>query len=530
MFVCVAIGCGGKDGAGTSDPPAEDPSVNLAEIVDIDEMIKSQAIPESVDLVSLGPQVRTFCGDCHAYPEPDTFARESWPAEVAQGYKFYEESGRGDLYAPPRNEVIAYYMQQAPERLRLTKVSQQSEPPKIAFSPIDTSDENGSSSMTRGVSHLNLLSLDKSGEGGKNRDLFACDMMTGDVLRFDTKRLSAPTATVVNLIAPAHSEAADLDADGLMDLIVADLGAAVPMDGLVGRVVWVRQRAANEFEPIVLQEKIGRVADVRAADFDGDGDLDLVVAEFGWRRVGRILMLTNEGFEDGAPQFSLSVVDERHGAIHVPAVDLNGDDKMDFVALISQEHETIVAFLNQGDGKFSQQIIFVSDNPAYGSSGMQLADMDSDGDLDVLYSNGDSFDSYELKPYHGIQWLENDGRFPYQLHRVADMPGVHRALAGDLDGDGDMDIAAASMLPANTLRELEPGMVDSVIWLEQIDGGQFARRAVQADRCNYASLELADLDHDGDLDIVTGSFRKTASESMPFLNVWLNSPSKSGGE
>ena len=66
--------------------------------------------------------------------------------------------------------------------------------------------------------------------------------------------------------------------------------------------------------------------------------------------------------------------------------------------------------------------------------------MDKDGDLDVLMTHGDMFDDPILKPYHGIQWLENRGTLPFVEHTLATWPASHRAQAADLDGDGDLDI------------------------------------------------------------------------------------------
>ena len=50
-----------------------------------------------------------------------------------------------------------------------------------------------------------------------------------------------------------------------------------------------------------------------------------------------------------------------------------------------------------------------------------------------------------LKPYHCIQWLENKGNMTFDTS-LTPMYGVHRAVAGDLDGDGDLDIVAVSLL------------------------------------------------------------------------------------
>ena len=71
----------------------------------------------------------------------------------------------------------------------------------------------------------------------------------------------------------------------------------------------------------------------------------------------------------------------------------NRDGKPDFVAAITQEHETVVAFLNEGGGRFRKETIYTAPHPAFGINGMQLVDLDGDGDLDVLLTNGDALTS-----------------------------------------------------------------------------------------------------------------------------------------
>jgi hypothetical protein len=292
----------------------------------------------------------------------------------------------------------------------------------------------------------------------------------------------------------------------------------------VGSVVWLRASGNDAHTPVTLLEKVGRVADVQAADFNGDGKLDLVAAVFGWLTVGEILYLENRTSDWSKPLFVPRVVDERHGTVCVPVCDLNNDGRPDFVALISQEHETIVAFLNEGDGRFKKQPIYTAPHPAVGSSSIQLVDLDGNGKVDVLLANGDVLDEpYLLKPYHGIHWLENQGKFPFTPHQICSMYGVSRAVAGDVDADGLLDIVAAGFLPRTQFPQREQMNLDSIIVLRQSAIGKFERRSLETVDCDHLTCALGDWDGDGRVDLVTGDFCLTERDKIPHsITLWKN--------
>jgi hypothetical protein len=188
---------------------------------------------------------------------------------------------------------------------------------------------------------------------------------------------------------------------------------------------------------------------------------------------------------------------------------LNHDGKPDFVALISQEHETVVAFLNEGGGKFRKQTIYSAPNPAYGSSGIHLVDMNGDGHVDVLYTNGDTLDEpYLLKPFHGVQWLENpgNGSFPWKHHVVGPMYGVHRAVAADVDGDGKMDVVATSFLPEHNFKQREVKKLDAIVLFRQIGPDKFERHVLESAICDHISCAFGDITGRGLPDLVIGNF------------------------
>jgi hypothetical protein len=473
-----------------------------------------------VPIEATSAQVHQLCGSCHKYPPPDSFPREAWEREVAQGYEFFKQAGHHLHEAPPIQQVIEYYERRAPEKLPVRRPQNASGPPPVQFTRAAHRLPEQKGLPT--VSNVNLVHLfdpDKL-------DVLICDMREGWVSAY-RPYLDPPTSVLLGRVGhPAHAEVVDLDGDGIKDVIVADLGKFYEGDdnALVGRVVLLKGGKDGKFTPITLLKGVGRVADVQAADFNGDGKLDLIVAVFGWRTNGSIIYLENRTTDWSKPNFVPHVVDDRHGTIHVPVVDLNKDGKKDFVALISQEHETIVAFLGDGKGRFHKKTIYTAPHPAYGSSGIQLVDLNGDGRLDVLYTNGDVMGTDQLRPQHSIQWLENRGAFPFKHHHLTYMYGVHRALAADYRGEGILDIIAVSAVPEPYFGA-EPRRLglDTVIYLKHVSPGKFVRYSLEKGP-DHATCAVGSVHHDGKIDLVTGNFFLKGSDDprRASITVWKN--------
>ncbi len=471
------------------------------------------------ELAALEPRVSLFCGHCHSVPKPETFPRDAWYDEVAQGYRFYEEAEGLELDPPPMSQVVAYYRSKAPEKLA------KPEPAENVASPIRfraDAIERPADRLGWMVSYLRWGRGVSGNDSQEREELLFCDLMTGTIARIDFPRLEAETIHQVD--NPAHLEIVDLDADGREDFLIADLGSRNPADHADGRVVWLRRTPTGSLEEVELITGVGRVADLEAADFDQDGDLDIVVAEFGWRKTGSLFWLeqtesspTTGAESTGNPTFVRHEIDQRHGTSHVDVVDLNHDQAPDFVALISQEFELIVAFLNDGQGGFRPEVIHSAGEPSYGSSGIEVADMDGDGDLDVLYSNGDTLDSYVIKPYHGVQWLENTGTFPFTHHWLTPLVGASRAINADLDDDGDLDIACTAYLPPKLVSQMPDRRYESLIWLEQISPGKYERHLLESSSTGHLALCAGDFDGDGDTDLAAGECSGTC-----WITVWWN--------
>jgi hypothetical protein len=514
IAISTIIGCNDEKSAIdqiTDEAPTNNPSNN--------NFVKTDA--------RVRAEIDHFCGDCHTTPPPTAIPREGWYGEVELGFKLYEESGRTDLTLPKRSEVVDYYRRHAPESMPSPPLASENGPSPIEFKPTHHAmaaiSPDQPHSVPSGIS--NVQWYDQANTHLLSRStLMLCDMRVGIVqeAHFEGQSLIFDRRALIP--NPSNTTLTDLDNDGVADYLVADLGSFLPEDHAKGQVLWLResQESSDKFETTVLMDGLGRVTDIQAGDFNQDGQQDLLIAEFGWRLSGHVWQLLHTGIKNGIPQYKKQLIDDRHGVVHIPTADFNGDGHLDFASLISQEHESIELFLNRGDGTFRRQKIFSADNPVWGSTGIDLHDLDHDGDLDILFTNGDVFDSFYIVPYQAVHWLENQGDGKWQRHVLRAMPGIHRAVAADFDNDGDDDIVCCSLI-SSEIREIGGQQSrDSLMWLEQTKTGQFTARSLEIDNAKHTTVTVGDFDGDGDIDIAAGQFDDKFVTPRTDVSIWWN--------
>lgn len=349
------------------------------------------------------------------------------------------------------------------------------------------------------VANVTTADLDQDGR----LDVLACESQTNEVLWL---RQSAPgrfeeIVLTREFLAPVHVEVADMEADGDLDVLVSVMGYVFPNNDRIGQAVVLENDGHQQFTPHVVLDRTSRVTDLRAADLNGDGQLDLVAAQFGYDQ-GEVRWLERIGPWEFRPHVLLGL----SGAINVGVADFTSDGRPDVVALISQQWEEVHLFENQGAGRFAGRRIWGSTNEDYGSSGLSVADLNADGRPDILYTNGDGFGPAAVpgpRPWHGVQWFENLGNGLFRYHRIGDLPGAYSPIAVDLDQDGAMDVLASSAYADWDPKQPLPV---ALMWYRNDGHQQFSPRILAYTPKDLISIAAGVFDPGGPPAIVSGSF------------------------
>ena len=221
------------------------------------------------------------------------------------------------------------------------------------------------------------------------------------------------------------------------------------------------------------------VSDVHPADLDGDGDMDIISASPG---DGKIAWYANEG-PDGFGTQRVITTQADGGPVDIEVFDLDSDGDLDVLSA-SFTDAKVAWYRNDGSGGFGSEQIISTGTVSAGS--VHAADLDGDGDQDVVYG------SYQLPGK--VVWFANNGPAGFSPEQLVSVEGIaiNDVFTADLDNDGDQDVLTAATA------------INGLSWYANDGFGGFGTEQVISALGQASSVHAADVDNDGDQDLIAG--------------------------
>ena len=265
---------------------------------------------------------------------------------------------------------------------------------------------------------------------------------------------------------------ADFDGDGDMDVVTAYKGNA--------RIIWFENIDGHgQFaQKQVVTYTLSNIKSILSFDVDMDGDMDILAAT--GMQSPKIVWYDNL---DGAGNFGAEKeIDSKSvGFSKILAGDLDGDDDIDIIALST---DASVYWYKNDAGAFSSPIFF-----RHNVSLMNLSDMDNDGDIDIILRI-----SGKIRIYGN-----NNGIFTEKASFDTEN-SMKNIATGDFNGDGYLDILLSGHF--------------HLFWYQNTDNGAsfvLNQESFPKGSCLVGTsrlLAVGDVDGDGDVDVFTTSLGK----------------------
>ncbi|MEM6316254.1 MAG: FG-GAP-like repeat-containing protein [Bacteroidota bacterium] len=280
---------------------------------------------------------------------------------------------------------------------------------------------------------------------------------------------SDPTVEIANSINGARSaRPVDWDKDGDLDFIVLSA-----IDNIV--YLLTNDGQENFTKTTLLALPVSQsIGNSEIADLDNDGDLDIIGLEF-----NSSTLFWYKRNSNGTFTYRLISTDAR--ATFMKVLDFDKDGWQDILIAGQNNDDGVVFFENSSTQSFKRTVL---SNPAEGIAKFDVGDMDNDGDLDFVTSSLIGLDKYE--------WLEQTSNLNFTTHTIA--TGITRTedvVLADVDGDNHLDFV--------TFNDAQ-----HINWYKNNGSQTFTVQSISSTYDGINNLKVADIDSDGDMDVLIG--------------------------
>jgi hypothetical protein len=281
---------------------------------------------------------------------------------------------------------------------------------------------------------------------------------------------------------PSHLSTADLNADGYLDIL-----AATPSGRANDGYNVLLSNGTGGFLPVQFYEASQQTVAAGAADADGDGDLDVITVA---NSSAAITVHQNPG--TGVFPV-LTRYDAGRQARGLDAADIDGDQDLDIVTIdldLLPGNGRVRVLRNNGNGTFAPTVTYI---PPLNAGALRLSDLDGDGRPDILLGSAST-----EPPYHFAVMKNNgDGTFAPGVVTFVNGCGQPELEAADLDNDGDLDVVYSDVQACVT--------IPPRVFIFRNDGNaNFTLANTFFPPLPAIGVTAADLNHDGKLDLVAG--------------------------
>ncbi len=276
---------------------------------------------------------------------------------------------------------------------------------------------------------------------------------------------------------------ADLDGDGDLDILIANEHR--PNILLINDGTGKFTNASAERIPQVAHDS----EDIGFGDFDGNGHVDIIVVSED-DKINELYLNQGDGtFADGGERIPVTGTSNS-----VVVFDINGDGAPDVLIGNNGQNNLLI---NDGKGQFKDETKARFGDFSDVTQDLTLGDIDNDGDQDLMIGN-EGANRVLINDGKGFFKDESAARLPYR-----DEPEETREVdVADIDGDGDLDILYGNVqaFVPNALRQNRLLLNDGKGFFKDITATHLPK---DDNRC--FGVAFLDIDGDGDADIMTGN-------------------------